>query len=179
MRKNTGWYGLCLVAVLLMLTGCPKKPTETAEATGGKVTPPSGVTPPSESPMIDEPEIGETEIAGQGQRIASLNTVYFNYDRSDIREDMKSVLRDNAAWILDNSSVNVQIEGHCDERGTNDYNLALGSRRAESIKRYFVALGVPAARLSTISYGEEQPICRESRESCWGKNRRGQFAEAN
>jgi len=88
------------------------------------------------------------------------------------------VLQENARWLTTNTAIKVQIEGHCDERGTNEYNLALGQRRADAVKRYLIALGVPTGRLSTISYGEERPVCTQPDESCYARNRRAQFAAA-
>jgi peptidoglycan-associated lipoprotein len=106
----------------------------------------------------------------------NLQDVYFDYDKSDLRPDARDALAKNADWLKKsyNTAV-VQIEGHCDERGTNEYNLSLGERRARAALDYLVSLGVPAARLSTISYGEERPQCTESDESCWQRNRRGHF----
>jgi|SRR5688572_2176084 peptidoglycan-associated lipoprotein len=104
-----------------------------------------------------------------------LKDVYFDFDRYDLREDSREILKANSAWLKANSAAQVQIEGHCDERGTTEYNVALGSRRAESVKDYLVTLGTSADRLSTISYGEEVPVCREQTEECWQKNRRVRF----
>jgi peptidoglycan-associated lipoprotein len=181
--RQTGWnvstlIALGLVASVGVLTGCPKQPTTTADMSKGSATPPAATAPKTEAPTIETPSVGEQEIAGAGKLITAMKTVYFDYDKSDIREDMKPVLQANAKWLSTNTAVKVQIEGHCDERGTNEYNLALGQRRADAVKRYLIALGVSAGRLSTISYGEERPVCTEPDESCMSRNRRGQFAEA-
>ena len=104
-----------------------------------------------------------------------LKDVYFDFDRYDLREDAREILKANSAWLKANPAAQVQIEGHCDERGTTEYNVALGSRRAESAKDYLVTLGTSADRLSTISYGEEVPVCREQTEECWQNNRRVRF----
>jgi peptidoglycan-associated lipoprotein len=113
---------------------------------------------------------------------AAVRDAYFDYDKSDIRADAESVLRANADALKklfqefpDNSIV---IEGHCDERGTNEYNLALGDRRATAARDFLVNLGVPASKMRTISYGEERPQCTASDESCWQRNRRAHFAAA-
>ena len=87
----------------------------------------------------------------------------------------QDTLMRHAAWLRENSGVTVTIEGHCDERGTNEYNLALGDRRADSAKAFLVDLGIAASRLTTISYGEERPLCMQQDEECWSKNRRGHF----
>jgi peptidoglycan-associated lipoprotein len=101
------------------------------------------------------------------------DTVHFEYDAYNITEEGKSVLQRQAAWLQKYPSVRVTVEGHCDERGTREYNLALGARRANSVKEYLASLGVSAGRVDTISYGKERPICTESDESCWAQNRRG------
>jgi len=177
-RNVSALIALALVASAWLLTGCPKQPTKTAEAPTTPATPPAAAPKTPEAPPIETPAVQEQEIVGAGKIIAALKTVYFDFDKSDIREDMKPVLQQDAKWLSTNTAVKVQIEGHCDERGTNEYNLALGQRRADSVKRYLIALGVSAGRLSTISYGEERPVCTQHQESCWHLNRRGQFAEA-
>lgn len=109
-----------------------------------------------------------------------IRDAFFDYDKSDIRSDAESTLRSNADTLKQVfpkfPSDSVVIEGHCDERGTNEYNLALGDRRATSARDFLVNLGVPASKLRTISYGEERPQCSESDESCWQRNRRAHFA---
>lgn len=104
-----------------------------------------------------------------------LEDIHFDFDKSDIKEKDREILKGLAEWLSKNKSSKMQIEGHCDERGTNEYNLALGERRAHSAKQYLVTLGVGKDRISTISYGEEKPLCAESSEDCWAKNRRGHF----
>ena len=100
--------------------------------------------------------------------------IYFDFDKSDLRPESQAQLAKNADWLKANPTYKATIEGHCDERGTNEYNLALGERRANAAKDYLVSLGVDASRLETISYGEEHPVCTESTESCWQRNRRAQ-----
>jgi peptidoglycan-associated lipoprotein len=104
-----------------------------------------------------------------------LKEVYFDYDRSDLRSDARTVLRTNADWLKNNPAIRIEIEGHCDDRGTNEYNLALGAKRAQAVKDYLATLGISAERLSTISYGAEIPVCKEQTESCWQQNRRARF----
>lgn len=104
-----------------------------------------------------------------------LKDVYFDFDRYDLSADARSVLRANSDWLKSNPGARVEIEGHCDDRGTNEYNLALGAKRAQSAREYLVTLGIAANRLSTISYGEEIPVCKEQTESCWKQNRRARF----
>jgi peptidoglycan-associated lipoprotein len=106
---------------------------------------------------------------------AELKPIHFDFDRSEIRPPDASILDANARWLQTNREVLVLIEGHCDERGTDAYNLALGERRARSARDYLVAQGVAADRLTTVSYGEERPVCREPSEGCWRQNRRAVF----
>jgi len=108
-----------------------------------------------------------------------LKDIYFGFDRYDLQPNARETLKGNAAWLKANSSVRVQIEGHCDERGTQEYNLALGAKRAQAASDYLVTLGIPADRLSVISYGEEVPVCAEHTESCWPRNRRARFVIAS
>jgi peptidoglycan-associated lipoprotein len=107
--------------------------------------------------------------------ISDLGDVYFDFDKYDIRPGDAKVLDANADWLKKNPQNLVLIEGHCDERGTNEYNLALGERRAKSTMNYLVSQGVQASRITIISYGEERPVCTEKNEQCWSKNRRGHF----
>jgi peptidoglycan-associated lipoprotein len=98
--------------------------------------------------------------------------VFFDFDRYDVKDEGRATLQRQAEWLKKYAKVSVTLEGHCDERGTREYNLALGSRRATAAKDYLVSLGVDASRIKTISYGKEKPVCVESTESCWAQNRR-------
>ena len=146
-------------------------PAETKKKVdAGKTTESTTKAPPSSS--LDALQRGESTATPAS---SPLKDVYFDFDRYDLRADSREILKANSAWLKANASAQVQIEGHCDERGTTEYNVALGSRRAESVKDYLVTLGTSADRLSTISYGEEVPVCREQTEECWQKNRRARF----
>lgn len=101
------------------------------------------------------------------------DTVHFAYNEYQVQEADKSTLQRQATWLGRYSGVRVTIEGNCDERGTREYNIALGARRANAVKEYLVSLGVSAARIDTVSYGKEKPICTDSTEACWAQNRRG------
>jgi peptidoglycan-associated lipoprotein len=153
--------------------------TLTASGPGGSTTSSVTVTvataPPPPPPPVTTGPKGTPE-----SRIGSLQDAYFDYDKSDIRGDARDVLGSDAAAIksilADFPSLSIVVEGHCDERGSADYNLGLGDRRAEAAKDFLVNLGVPAERLKTISYGKERPICTESTEACWQRNRRAHFS---
>jgi peptidoglycan-associated lipoprotein len=104
-----------------------------------------------------------------------LTDVFFDLDKSDLSEAARAGLQKDADWMRRWSTTAVTVEGHADSRGTNEYNLALGERRAASTRDYLVSLGIPAARINTVSKGKEQPFCTEEAESCWSQNRRGHF----
>ena len=108
-----------------------------------------------------------------------LKDVLFEFDRYDLTTEARDILRSNAEWLKKNASTRVEIEGHCDERGTNEYNLALAAKRAQTIRDYIVTLGITPDRISTISYGEEIPACVENNEGCWRQNRRARFVLAS
>jgi len=102
--------------------------------------------------------------------------IHFDFDKYVLTPQAMMILDDKAAYLREHSGVRVLVEGHCDDRGSNEYNLALGDRRANSAKNYLVKSGVAASRITTISYGEEQPLCMQQNESCWYRNRRGHFS---
>jgi peptidoglycan-associated lipoprotein len=105
----------------------------------------------------------------------NLKTIYFDFDKAVIRPGDAKILDASAAWLKQNANQLLLIEGHCDERGTNEYNLALGDRRAKAAMNYLVAQGISADRMTIVSYGEERPVCTEHNEACWAKNRRAHF----
>ncbi len=117
----------------------------------------------------------EAGIAGEVFESSLLKDIHFDFDKYDIRPQDAEILRANAALLMKYPKVKIQVEGHCDERGTNEYNLALGERRANSAKRYLMSLGISSDRISTISYGEERPLDPGHNEEAWAKNRRGHF----
>jgi peptidoglycan-associated lipoprotein len=110
--------------------------------------------------------------------LEEVGDAFFDYDSAEIRPDAKEALRKSADFFRRYPTMRITIEGHCDERGSTEYNLALGDRRANAVKQYLVSLGIPADRLNTVSYGKEKPFCMESTEACFTKNRRGHFAQA-
>jgi len=146
-----------------------------ASGPGGALSKSATVTvtaPPPPPPPPAKPNLSE--------RITALQDAYFDYDKSDIREDARSALTKDAdllkAIVQDFPDAVLTIEGHCDERGSAEYNLGLGDRRATAAKDFLVQLGVPADKLKTISYGKERPVCTESNEECWQRNRRAHFS---
>jgi len=183
MRRK--WMVFVLMPVLaLVVWGCPKKKPQTPEPELEVVsTPtmeaPTEVAPPEPAPMEDmtEPGLPEdiVELNDYVVREGLIGDVYFDFDQADLRPDARQRLADNARFMQENPTLQFTIEGHCDERGTNEYNLALGQRRAAAAKDYLSSLGVSAGRSRTISYGEERPVCTESTEACWQRNRRAHF----
>jgi peptidoglycan-associated lipoprotein len=128
---------------------------------------------------IKPPEDDEEDPKLVLESVEDLNPIFFDYDRADIRYDQIGILQANARYLRDVSAEKVQIQGHCDERGTEEYNLALGDRRARAVKEYLTALGIPNEKLSTISYGEATPFESGHNEASWSKNRRAHFLEEN
>ncbi len=168
-----------MVFALLMLTGCPPPSTSKPDTSASS---PAGAGGKSGAPgTVKESSVSATpssiDILREGGTTSSgpVKDVYFAFDSYDLRSDARETLKANADWLKAHPSVRVEIEGHCDERGTNQYNLALGAQRAQAAKGYLVTLGIAGKRLSTISYGEEVPSCREQTEKCWQKNRRDRF----
>ena len=152
----------CLSAVIT-LAACTKK--QEAVAT----TPPPAPPPP----VAAAPAPGIVPGSAEDLRVNVGDTVHFALNEYNVEAGDQAVLQRQAAWLQKYPAVRVTIEGHADERGTREYNLALGARRANAVKEYLVAQGVSAGRVETISYGKERPICTESSESCWSQNRRG------
>jgi peptidoglycan-associated lipoprotein len=144
------------------------------------VTPPPPPAPPPPAPApaprpLTEEEIFNRKTVEQINAERPLDDVYFDLDKSEIREDAKSRLQKDADWMKKWTTTQMSVEGHCDSRGSAEYNLALGSRRANAVKEYLTNLGVAAGRLTVVSKGKEQPVCPEATESCWQQNRRGHF----
>ena len=124
---------------------------------------------PAPAPVVSRVIPGSAEDF----RVNVGDTVHFAFDQYNIEDNDKAILGRQAAWLSKYPAVRITIEGHCDERGTREYNLALGARRANAVKEYLVSQGVSTARLETVSYGKERPICTQSDEACWAQNRRG------
>lgn len=163
--RNASVGLVAVVVSMLMLLGCPaKKPGVEGGGPGGLAGSQLGG--------------GTLDRFKQGMEASSggpLQDINFDYDRYDLRDEVRRVLQSNSEWLKANPAAKVEVEGHCDERGTVEYNLALGAKRAKSAKDYMVSLGISADRLSTISYGEELPLCHDLNEACWTRNRRAHF----
>ena len=148
-------------------TGQPVAPRAQGRGEGSQ----QAIRQKSSTSSLDAHQEGKAPSSGP------LNDIYFDFDKYDLSLSARNVLKANADWLRANPSASVEIEGHCDERGTTEYNLALGAKRARVAQDYLVSLGVSAARIKTTSYGEELPVCREANEACYQKNRRDRFVD--
>lgn len=166
---------LAALALALLTAACSSTPDSSATAaTDGSTT---DRAPLARNDVIFDNNMSDTQVGAPGSQ-EDLNAragdrVFFALDSSELGAEGRATLEKQAAWLKQYTNVAVTIEGHCDERGTREYNLALGERRAQAVKNYLVSLGVPADRLNTISYGKERPAVMGSDEEAWGRNRRG------
>jgi peptidoglycan-associated lipoprotein len=182
MTEMTSSFRIGAVAVLLCAIGvgaCGKKtppvtPQPPPAATPAPTTPPTPPppAPPPATPPSTTPPPREITL---DDHTKSLQPVYFDLDSVVIKDDGRAAIQKNAEYLKTNGTVKVLIEGHADSRGTNEYNLALGERRADAVRDYLVGLGVGNDRVTIVSKGEEQPFCKEETEACWAKNRVGYF----
>tara|TARA_B100000579_G_scaffold274557_1_gene226850 strand:+ start:148 stop:678 length:531 start_codon:yes stop_codon:yes gene_type:complete len=160
--------------LVFFLAACSTTPKDTADSSGsGSSSSSSDVS--SEEGTITETSPESASIVPGSQEDLIVNVgdrVFFNYDSSDLDSDAQELLQDQVAWLKQYSDVSVIVEGHCDERGTREYNLALGEKRAQSVKNYLISLGISSDRISTISYGKERPAVVGSNDGAWAQNRR-------
>lgn len=159
-------------AALVLVVACSKQKKQDGSTTEGQ-----GQTPADA--VIEEKPIGFDSMGSDSGKIDGLNTIFFDYDTATIQGEAKRLLNLNADWLKKNPKATLQIEGHCDERGSIEYNLALGERRAKSVKSYLTGLGIDGNRLTIISYGEEKPLSTDGSEASWAKNRRANFVPLN
>jgi len=169
-------------AAALILAACsstpaPEKDTSSTDMSTEETQASTGQPDRVTTPELSAEELDAQEWGGMSQRgldiYAGSDRVFFEYDSSEITAEARVTLMKQAQWLLHYPRVRISVEGHCDERGTREYNLALGERRATAVKNYLIALGVPASRMNTISYGKERPAVVGNGESTWSQNRRG------
>jgi peptidoglycan-associated lipoprotein len=174
--RGVGRYPLLLGALLfaavlaLLLGGCSSTKDESEDMYG-----PGGL---NESDLEGQSgsSLEQYRRGTLGDSQGPLDDVTFDYDSADLSANAREVLNLDAEWLRANPSAKIEIEGHCDSRGTIEYNLGLGARRANAVRDYLMSLGIPAGRMATISYGKELPLCQEETESCWARNRRAHLA---
>ena len=184
MRLSKAFVPALVLAVVTLSASCSKKapvavpqPPPVAAPT---TPPPPPPPPPPPAPAPAPAPLGEDEVFAK-KTLAELNAekpledVYFDYDKADLKAETRASLSKNAEWLKRWPSTKVLVEGHCDARGTNEYNLALGEKRAAAVQMYLTGLGVAADRVQIVTKGEESPFCLEESESCYSQNRRGHF----
>ena len=163
---------LATVFAVLLVSACATKAPPPPPPPPPVVAPaPQAARPAPPAPPVVQNLIVPGSLKDFQQNVG--DRVFFDYDKADLDQTDTDTLKRQAAWLAKYPNVTLTVEGHCDERGTREYNLALGARRAAAVKEYLSSLGVSAARLETISYGKERPVCSESAENCWAMNRRG------
>jgi peptidoglycan-associated lipoprotein len=174
MRKVRLVTGIGAVMAAGALLACQKRaPTTVAAASPAQAAPATAVAPP---PIANTEADRQADVLSQD--LAALNKkgylgdAFFDFDKANLRDDARAALAKDGEWLQRYGSVQVLLEGHCDDRGTEAYNLALGERRAGAAREYLVSLGVPESRIKIVSYGKERPFCTEQDESCWQENRR-------
>jgi peptidoglycan-associated lipoprotein len=183
-QRSAGLLTFCVV-IAIGAASCAKKapeppppappPPVAPAAPPAPPAPPPPAPPPAAPRALTEEEIFAGKSLDQLNAERPLGDVYFDLDESTIRDDARGLLQKNAEWMKRWSSTRVTVEGHADERGSAEYNLALGERRASAVRDYLVSLGIGADRVSIVTKGKESPFCTESNESCWQQNRRGHF----
>ena len=155
-----------LGVAVFFLAACPsKKPKSDGDMDGGD----------GSAPSIENTPMSFDATGSDSGKIAGLETIYFEYDKSNLSSETKKTIQSNVEWLKSRGNINLQIEGHCDARGSIEYNLSLGDRRARAVRDYMISLGVKAARLSVISYGKEKPLVNGDDETAYAKNRRANF----
>jgi peptidoglycan-associated lipoprotein len=177
MRHSTTLAFTLVLAVAV--AGCgpkPVKPSPIPPPAAPEMPPPAPQPPPESVPTPNDYEQLRMKSIDELEKMGLLADIHFDYDRADLRDADRSILSQNADTLKKLDFLRITVEGHCDERGSVEYNLALGERRAKAAYDYLVSLGVDASRLKTVSYGKEVPLCQESNEECWARNRRAHFA---
>jgi len=174
---------LLIVLLLVFAVGCQKKytraPSDTQPPADEQVR--EEVMTPTEEEVtepvvaVEDESIAEEELSATEKAKSIFKDVLFDYDKYDIRPEARATLDSVASFLNEESSLNIVIEGHCDDRGTNEYNLALGEKRAKAAKKYLLARGISSARMLVITYGEEKPVCMSQNDACWQSNRRAHF----
>jgi len=176
---------LVALSASLLISGCARKTgavknqkQDETQAQPAKVensTQPAPVEQTSQTPSVQDENANAQDTAKPvAVSSSAIGTVHFAFDKYDLSDEARDILKKNAQWLKDNQNVKVIVEGHCDDRGTVEYNLALGEKRAKAVKDYYLSLGIPANRIQSISYGEERPANSAENEAAWAQNRRSE-----
>jgi len=185
-RWSTALIPALVVAVLVLSAACSKKapataplpppppPAPTAPPPPPPPPPPPAPASPAPKPLTDDEVYAKKSLAELNAE-KPLEDVYFDYDKADLKADARASLSKNAEWMKRWAATKILVEGHCDARGTNEYNLALGEKRAAAVRDYLTGLGIGADRIQIVTKGEESPFCLDETESCFAQNRRGHF----
>jgi peptidoglycan-associated lipoprotein len=177
-KRMNVWLVMVIVCIgMVALWGCPKKTEISAvpESPREETSAAAETAQPGQNGDAAKSDVEEARAPIDIDQLTGLQPVYFDFDQSFIRDDAKTVMKANAAWLKNHPQSNIKIEGNCDERGTKEYNQALGQRRAANAKKYLTDMGIPGRRISLISYGKDMPACTENTEGCMQKNRRDEF----
>lgn len=161
--------------LIVFFSTCKKKEVKTEPVKEPVVEKVEEITPKVEKPVLTEEEIFQKRNLEEANKAGYLKKIHFDFDKYYIKDDMKPILHSNAEWLLKHPNVEILVEGHCDERGTIEYNIALGEKRADATKNYLVSLGVPELRTKIISYGKSKPLVRGVDEETYYQNRRSAF----
>lgn len=170
-----GQKTLSLIAAMALVAACETAPKESADSSGsGSATQTTSSAPSSSASAASDSTASAVRSGSQEDLVLNVgDRVFFGFDQYDLKSEARDSLKRQAAWLKVNPTVVITVEGHCDERGTREYNLALGERRATAVKNYLITLGVSANRVGTISYGKERPVALGHTEAAWSQNRRG------
>jgi peptidoglycan-associated lipoprotein len=180
----TGWMlKFAAISAALILAGCQTTPEDQAAA-GVEERKPGAGKPGAEARPVERPQIGKLDVTKPGAKdmtgalkdpanILSKRQIFFDYDKYDVKDEYRPVIEAHAKYLRDNPGAKMLIQGNADERGSREYNVALGQKRSDNVKKMLVLLGARDAQLESVSLGEEKPACAEQNEECWSKNRRG------
>ena len=175
--RSIGLKGMCLAAVVALLAACETAPEDTGSQTDQGQAQQQATTGPASTATTAPPAAAGPAPGTQEDLDLNVGSlVFFDFDKFDLKPDARATVERWAAWLQQNPQATVTVQGHCDERGTREYNLGLGERRSTSARNYLIALGVNPDRIGTISYGKERPVCGEHNEGCWSQNRRAMLA---
>lgn len=176
LNMRARFFGAAALCALFALSACtPKKTVKKAAGLGDDAAAASGTGTEETVTLPSAADVEEARIRGKEfASAAELQPVRFDFDAYSVGDEGRIALRANADYLKQHPDLEILVEGHCDERGTTEYNLALGQKRAKAVREYYIRLGVPGGKLATISFGEERPSCAEPTDDCWSRNRRAE-----